>query len=555
MGFNLFKTQLASAAGETIVRTYHCSKLSPALALFGLRVNGYVVVTNRRLVYFAEGSSGFGAVGNNRLYNEVPLAEVTNINMSQGTRFSLLRLFGGLLSASIIIECVGVLLGLIWDQVGHANPYFLRTFILLQLAVAAYSVARVCQIERESFGRILLSAFTLGLIAWGGQVPSMPSVISSGRLLALGSGMRLELLTPAYPIGLLCLAFLAAGHLLWCLYWFVRSQYFQMIVVSKSNQAPSITIAGYSIFGRQILNVSAHMASNLSPSIDAQALFKELGAVISDIQTTGDLGIQKWTQVETPQGSDAVHQAEAAHASRRKQAWVLCASVLMVAVFIIAESIWYADMSAKRQVALNVHEGVNQAKKSIVSLSAAQRMVPKHFDAAESENRIGQQMFDTRQFAEAQTHWRLATTNYATIPPLILPLERAHELQRQFEEAIHEVWPTEYGPTLSSKLDEYSQLEWSQIKVITNKAENFQLAEQGQESCNEWMKVPELITPALRQLKVGISMERAEQEYKNKNWAKAIEFTETVLKITPDHSRAVQLRDKARENLTTSRSE
>ena len=547
MGFNLFEKELASAEGETIVKTYHCSKLSPALALFGLRVNGYVVVTNRRLVYYAEGSSGFGATGNNRLYNEVPLAEVTNISMSQGTRFSLLRLIGGLFSAMIIIQSVTAVLGLIWGQLGHENPYFLRAFIFVQLAVAAYLVARVSRIERESFARILLSACTLGLIAWGGQVPSLPGLSPNGVFMALGRAMRPEIIPPAYSWVLLCLALLSGGYFLWCLYWFVRRQYFLMGVVSKSSQYPSITIAGYSVFGRQILNVSGSMASNLSPSIDAEALFKELGAVIADIQATGDLGIQKWKQLESSPRTELLHQSDDEIAAQRKQTLALSASVLTVAVLIVAESIWYADMSAKRQAALQALAEASQSRKAIGSLSTAEQFVPKHFAAAEGENRVGQELFEKREFVAAKTHWLSATTNYQIIPPLVKPLERAEGLQQAFNRVIREACDGEYMTALDSKMDQYSQLEWSQIKVFTNKADGLRLNELGEESCSEWTKTSELLPSALKKLKVGIWMEQAEQDYKNKNWLKVIAFTDKVLKETPNNTRAAQLRDKSKE--------
>ena len=244
MQFNIFGKHLASAAGETIVKSYHCSKLSPVLAIFGLRVNGYVVVTNRRLVYFAEGSSGFGAGGNNQLYNEVPLAEVTNISMSQGTRFSLLRLICGWLIATAIVPIVSAFLWLIWGQLGQANPYALRAFIFVQIAAAFYLAYRSMWVDKESLARILLSACSLGLVLWGAQVQSLRAIIPTINRMVSGQAMNSEIIPAAYPMGVLLIALSAGCYFLYCLYWFVRRQYFEMIVTSKTNQNPSIVISG-----------------------------------------------------------------------------------------------------------------------------------------------------------------------------------------------------------------------------------------------------------------------------------------------------------------------
>ena len=112
---------------------------------------------------------------------------------------------------------------------------------------------------------------------------------------------------------------------------------------------------------------------------------------------------------------------------------------------------------------------------------------------------------------------------------------------------LRKVFDAEYITGLDSKMNQYSQLEWSQIKVITNRAEGFRINEQGEESLNEWTKASELLPSALQKLKVGVWMEQAEQEYKNKGWTRVIAITAKVLTETPDNPRAIQLRDKSQE--------
>src|ERR1035437_200269 len=101
MSFKLIDNHLSPAEGEVVVRTYHCTNLSPIFTLIGLKTDGYLTVTNRRVVYFAEGSSGYGAAGQSKCYSEVPLADVANLSFSNGTRFSFLRLLCGLVFVPI----------------------------------------------------------------------------------------------------------------------------------------------------------------------------------------------------------------------------------------------------------------------------------------------------------------------------------------------------------------------------------------------------------------------------------------------------------------------
>jgi hypothetical protein len=46
----------------------------------------------------------------------------------------------------------------------------------------------------------------------------------------------------------------------------------------------------------RLLTISAGRSLNAEPAKDAEQMLKELGAVILDIQTMGDYGIEKWTQ-------------------------------------------------------------------------------------------------------------------------------------------------------------------------------------------------------------------------------------------------------------------
>lgn len=550
--FNVFESELTAATGERIVKTYHCSTMPPALAAFGLRVNGYVVLTNRRLVYFAEGSSGFGSAGSNRLYNEVPIAEVTNISMSQGTRFSLLRLVGALVTFTLISGVLSAGWALLWRQMEVANPFALRGLILVPLAFLVFLVDRATQVDRENFIKVLLAAGALGVVSWSSGIAAWTGNVSMGvwSLLAI-KGSYLPILPAGYAWGVTFVSALAGAYYLWCTYWFMRRRYFEMTVVSKCNQVPSITIAGFSIFGKQIINVSASMASNLSPSIDAEVMFKELGAVIADVQATGDLGIEKWTRSEAQKGSVSLSGGNDNQPKARNRSRALLIGALGVVVCVGAETMWFATVEAERKAALEMQSNVTQAKAAFESPTKAQSLVPSIYNMADSEDKLGQKSYTTRKFIEAQGHWLNAFTNFQRIPPLIEPLERSQGLQDQFLRDIREVAGDNDSIKFTLQAVQFAALEWEQIKVLTNKAIVLRKSEQGQESCNEWTKAAPLVRSALVKVKLGTLVEQLEQEYKNKNWSGVVRLAEKILKEFPDNARAVQLRDKARESSGT----
>ena len=90
MGSQVIDSYLAPAEGEVVVRNYHCTSLSPVFRLIGTKIDGFLTVTNKRIVYFATGSSLFGIRGHSRQCSDVPIADVANIMLGNGTRFSLL---------------------------------------------------------------------------------------------------------------------------------------------------------------------------------------------------------------------------------------------------------------------------------------------------------------------------------------------------------------------------------------------------------------------------------------------------------------------------------
>ena len=77
---------------------------------------------------------------------------------------------------------------------------------------------------------------------------------------------------------------------LFCIVWYSRRPTFSLAISSKGGSDTPISISGASGLGY----VSAGKALTAEPAPDAELMLQELGAVILDIQTLGDMGINKW---------------------------------------------------------------------------------------------------------------------------------------------------------------------------------------------------------------------------------------------------------------------
>ena len=304
MSFKLIGNHLAPSDGEVVVRTYHCTYLSPIFALIGLKTDGYLTVTNKRVVYFAEGSSAFGVAGHSKLYKEVSIADVSNLSLGKGTRFSFLRLLFGIVFGQIagVIAAFmlsGVML-MLKGATGGGSPYSLRFGVFLQLVAAVILVARSVSISRESIVRVMLAASGLSLVL---SVPAL-------GLSDWGALMSVPLI---YLAGIAILGIPMAGYWLWCLYWFIRREYLTIAIASKTGLATPIRIAGMSWWGR--INIAADLASGMAAAVDADIMFKELGAIVTDIQTLGDHGVEKWLENKSTATDENFNQQDSSYGS------------------------------------------------------------------------------------------------------------------------------------------------------------------------------------------------------------------------------------------------
>ena len=211
-------TNILLAEGEVNVKSYHCTSF-PDVALtrfFSLAADGYVSVTNKRVIFFGDGKKS-------TLFSEVDIDKVTGIVSYSGRGWNLLALLFWLIiyifQGSIIF--------------GHIAAFkFNASFGLFMLTV--------------------LSIAVLGLEIFVGRFFIRPWLYN---FYIMGNGAEVT------PVG--------AGNLHSTLRWWVT--------------------------GQGALN----SMMSFFPGPDKEKVVRELGALIKDIQTLGEFGIEKWTTTKT----------------------------------------------------------------------------------------------------------------------------------------------------------------------------------------------------------------------------------------------------------------
>lgn len=273
MAFHLLPTYVAPAEGEATVRTYHCTSLSARM--LRLRAEGYLTVTNKRVIFYAFGSS-YG--GTSVFLSEVPIADVSGINAFKGTYFSLSHLLVGVVVSFILGNILNAIvsalvLGITKD--GQALGWLALVFPILLVALSFR-----CQAD-DLKGPVLASTASMLAFSLAG-LSAVTSLVNS-----FGSDRDTGVEALASVVGLV-----SGLYALYTFFMYARRETMSLVVGSKGGSSTPIIVSGVTGFG--FYNTAALKALNAEPAQDAETMIKELGALIADVQTLGDLGLQKW---------------------------------------------------------------------------------------------------------------------------------------------------------------------------------------------------------------------------------------------------------------------
>lgn len=277
MNFRILEGALSPADGEMTVRTYHSTTLSSGL--LGLKAEGYLAVTNLRVIFYATGNS---FVGNSILQSEVPLADVSGISSYKGAHFSIPHLVTAAVASFIVAGLTSSIIGVLITGVLVA----LRSFDLAPFAPLIFAVLFLIastSAPREKIRRSILATcgatFLFGIGGLGLLTATLSSFGGNSAPGALGA------------FGFVFAA-AAAIYALICYFWYARRPTMSLAIGSKGGSSTPIAISGISGFG--LFSGTALRALSAEPAIDVDAMIKELGAMIYDLQVMGGDGVTKW---------------------------------------------------------------------------------------------------------------------------------------------------------------------------------------------------------------------------------------------------------------------
>lgn len=275
---NVILQNITPAEGETGVRSYHCTYYNSRL--LGMKAQGYLEVTNKRVVFQA---LGFSPAGPSIIQSEVPMADISGINSYKGTFFSILHILGALIVAFVVFSLLPVIITLIQ----YAAEVPSSTWIGIIWALTILTFLPSFLLDYSSIWRVVLASASAAFLSTIAALSFLSNLAGSflGSRSQGSTGWQVIILA-----GLMI-------YILICAINYARRPTFTLGIGSKGGSSTPINISGAGGLG--IFDVAAGKALTAEPAKQAEEMLKELGAIITDIQSMGDIGINKWKNVRT----------------------------------------------------------------------------------------------------------------------------------------------------------------------------------------------------------------------------------------------------------------
>ncbi len=229
---------------EERIKTYHATTLRSSLGFLNRQSSeGFVTVTNKRVILHAHGDSFSGG---SFLVSEVPVQNVSGLNSYMGKSTSLLW---AIITLVLGLGCVTQILAMFASFAANSNS-----------GSSGYNP----------------------YLSLGQQAPS-PS--------------------PSFNFGALVLAAIFGG-LAFLAFKKVFNTVFTLQVYANGADAAPIALGGAT---GGLFSQAASKALTASPAEDSELLIRELGAIVLELQTMGDMAIKRWKVKNSDEESSREH--------------------------------------------------------------------------------------------------------------------------------------------------------------------------------------------------------------------------------------------------------
>lgn len=214
-----------------------------------------IQVTNKRLIQRTVGRS---VIGKDIGYNEYAIDDVIGINYTRGKQFSM-NDFAIICAIAIVILLLGGALGLL----GIVIP-----IILTVLAVGFLVFMLGIQKQSNNFLLSLVTSFTLG--TWvGSMIKNMDNGEDVAVAICIGGALIFLIMALVFAIRFALLPSIS------------------LVVRTKSFHTAAAAVATRRLF-------AVTRPETILPGKDCEKAIREIGAIITDVQTIGDAAVEKW---------------------------------------------------------------------------------------------------------------------------------------------------------------------------------------------------------------------------------------------------------------------
>ena len=257
---------ISTNEGEISIKQYDLAILRSRIR--GQYAEGRLQVTNKRIIFRATGAS---TLGKTIIQSEFDVNEISGVELKKSNRISLLNILGGIFLTLIISPIFTTIFEAIYDF-----SEFLSTIIAIALSV----------------GCVFIFA-TLKKKGW------LKLAVLSGGLGALtgAAGISTDILDIVFDFKLYSVIniFIFAVAIVWLIALLRISFVPDLTFYIKTKSASNVFEIKRRVWG--ILNLSKNEYTGFSevlPWKDTDLAAQELGSLIDDLQTMGDLAIEKW---------------------------------------------------------------------------------------------------------------------------------------------------------------------------------------------------------------------------------------------------------------------
>ena len=294
-GKKIVPDMISPNEGEIPVKQYDLAVLRTRL-LF-TKAKGRLQVTNQRVIFRAAGRS---LVGRTSLQHEFSMAEIGGVEIRRDWRFDLLNFIGTVLLGITVTFLFSLLTGWVYGK--SETLGFIVAFLLGAAGMVPFFL-----MKKHFFIKALTSAASIGAFSglgtfsgFGGMTRSMPNFNSmtdkqlSSFIDGTSSSSALSADFAKFVLILVAI-FVFIATVFFLISLFLGSILPNLVIMVKTKSAGgAIEICRSKLF--DIVNKGAEYTGfdEVLPGKDADMAVKELGAMIGDIQTMGDMAVGKW---------------------------------------------------------------------------------------------------------------------------------------------------------------------------------------------------------------------------------------------------------------------